>query len=55
MENKFYQGRFKTLISKLTKTFQNSSDSQVVVLRPLEEKGEKSPLNQKKPTLQIQN
>lgn len=48
MENKFYQGRFETLISKLTKTFQNSSDSQVVVLRPLEEKGEKIQLKQKK-------
>lgn len=48
MQNKFYQGRFETLISKFTKAFQNSSDSQVVMLRPLKEMGKKILLNQEK-------
>lgn len=34
MENKFYKRRFETLISKFTKTLENTGDSQVVMLRP---------------------
>lgn len=34
MKDKFYKRRFKTFISKLAEAFQNTSDPQIVVLRP---------------------